>query len=138
MRSRQVLPQVGAGDEEEQEAGCGGETPAGAVLRAHEFRGGAARNLRQAGLETLLELHLAGEIRIFQARHLKSFGFRLAHVAGDVLFDQMLIHNPRLSRSRLVKPRSSRIWRKRRRARLSAWLKAASVSCISSQMFSLS
>ena len=44
------------------------------------------------------------------------FGLPPAELARNILFNLRLVHRS-LSRSRFEKPRSSRIWRKRRRAR---------------------
>ena len=112
-------------------AGRGGQAPAQRVVGAHEFRGGAARDLRDAGLQALFVFDLARELGIREAILLEGLGFGFAHASGDILFDVFLIHKPRLRRSRLAKPRSSRICRNRLRARLNAWLNAASVRSIS-------
>ena len=98
------------------------------LLGAHEFGGGAARHLRampafrRCSNSTCLAN--SGFARQYSSKASASASPMLSR---DVLFDLFLIHKPRLRRSRFAKPRSSRICRNRRRARLSAWLNAASV-----------
>ena len=131
MRARPLLPQVDARRDEQQHARRQREILGPGFVGAHEFGGGTTGHQRESGLEPLFEFDLSGELGICHARVFESIGFRLAHLSRDVAFDQLLVHRPRSSRSRLVKPRSSMICLNRRRARLSAWLNAASLICIS-------
>jgi hypothetical protein len=111
--------------------------PSHRVVSPHELRGRAGRHFADAVAQALLELDLPRELGIRDAIRLEGLGLCIAEPARDILFNLFLVHNT-LSRSRFEKPRSSRICLKRRRARLRAWLNAASLSSSSRQITSFS
>ena len=79
----------------------------------------------------LFQLNLLREPGMRHAIVLEGARVALAHAAREVSFNVIVVHGPASSRSRFENPRSSRICRNRLRARLSAWLKAASSKLVS-------